>query len=135
MRTHKTKRTLLNDAKRILETLKFTNNTDEPFLKDLDEQKDKRAEVKSYLQTMVEFVNEMHFVCEHAYVLISDKSLPHDTVVRIRNLITSIELNIWLIESLFKNGSGTRALDEMRRHHEKSLRCVKLLKAIKTNHE
>ena len=128
MRTYKSKRALTNDVKRLLETISF-----DATKLSLLEQDEKRTETKKYLMSMIDFINELHFVCEHAYVLISDKSLPHETVIRIRNLITSMEVNIWLIESLFKNGSGLKVVDELKRHHEKSIRCIKLLKNVKTN--
>ena len=116
-RTYQTKRELAKDAKRLICTL--------------DEEK--KTEAKKYLDNMIEFLNEMHFVCEHAYVLISDYSLKRESANHIRNLISSIEVNIWLIESTFKNGSGCAALDELKRLHEKSMRCIKMIKAIKTD--
>ena len=116
-RTKKVKRALMKHSNRLMGTLELDSE-------------EKRAETRHYLATTVDFVNEMHFVCEHAYVLIGDRSLPRDTTNRIRQLINSIEINVWRVENLFESGSGPTSIGDLRQCRDKALRCVKLLRAI-----
>lgn len=144
-RTFQDRRQLMRDARRLVDTINFNSLTNvygnsssqteinNKFPALLDETMAKRDEVKKYLASVINFLNELHFVCEHSYVLISDNSLPRNIINRIRNVINSIEVNIWLIEAALKNGHGMGAVDELRKRHDKSLMCIKMLKGIRTD--
>lgn len=75
----------------------------------------------------------MHFICEHGYVLLRDENISKDKKIRILNIIRSLEMYIWSIETTLENGKGLDSVSELQRFYKKSIECINLLKNVKTN--
>lgn len=126
------KRILQKQAKHLLESIKIHSDIKENnFAEKIKAISDKRKELRTFLTDIVEFVNEMHFVCEHAYLLLRDNNVDKSVRNKILDKIRKLERTIWSIRHLFEYGSGTQAIEELKVYYNKGLWCIKFLKDIK----
>ena len=140
-RTAKAKKEMLVQARRLLDKIKFDVDVDdiesstassrtEKLVEYNKKMTEKKENVKSFFDQMVTFLNEMHFICEHAYVLLRDASIDKDVRGKISNLINSFEVVIWRIENIFLNGNDNGCVDQLKNAHEKGIELIKKLNKI-----
>ena len=91
----------------------------------------KRAEIKLFLEDMVSFVNELHFVCEHGLVTIRDKQLNSETRNSISLIIRQLEVLIWRIKYNLEYGNGMHSLNELKSLYGRGIKLINLLNNIK----
>ena len=89
---------------------------------------EKKNEIKRFLEQLVLFLNEMHFVCEHAFILLKDASLEKDKRVLISNTVKNMEVVICLIEESMEHGKGLVVVDTLRTLYTRGLNCIKKLR-------
>ena len=92
----------------------------------------KRKDISIFLNDIVSYLNELHFICEHGYVLLRDKSLSSDTRNTISHLLKNLEVVIWRINYSLEYGSGMNAINGLKELFDKGLKLIKLLNKIET---
>ncbi len=112
----KTSEQILSKTEKIVENSKNIN--------------EKREEIRIYLKKIASFLNELHFICEHGFVLVRDKKLSTETRRLISSILKRIEVIIWRINYSLEYGSGIGAVDEIRKSHENGISCIRLLNKI-----
>lgn len=128
--------------KRLIETIKFNDDQEEYLTNSENVSKtekivemgkihnEKRRELQKFLDEMVLFINELHFICEHAYVLLCDNSMDKDKRNFVSNIVKSIEVVLWRIENNLNYGKGIEAINELKEMFNKGLKCIQTLKNI-----
>ena len=86
-----------------------------------------RQEARQFLQKTLSFLSELHFVCEHTYLLLSDNSIVKNYRTLLLNILNSIELIIWKIHYIFETNSGVKAINELKDLMKKGLNCLSKL--------
>jgi len=123
---HRKKRTIKLRKKnfefvtRLLNTIKFGDF-------ESDGQRDK---TQAFLDEIVGFLMELHFVCEYSYVLMRDNSLTSDAKRQILNVVNRCNVIIWQIERLLENGKGMMAIEKLEVCMERGIHCIQLLKKL-----
>ena len=136
MRTAKAKKERATMAKRLLETIKFDDlgaedgNDKFNFIKDMKFKTDKYNEIKHFLEEIVEFLSELHFVCEYAYILLRDKDISRENRNFISHVVKSLELVIWRIKLSIEIGRGVETIEKLKTLHKYGLKTLKMLKNI-----
>jgi hypothetical protein len=90
----------------------------------------RKAEIGDFVRGVVAFVGELHFVCEHAYVLVQDRELEAEKRVAVRGLIKSAEIVIWLLENALERDTGVECVETLRGYQERGLGCMKRLRNL-----
>jgi len=143
-RSRDERQAMLKNVKRLIETLKFNENDEEVKMNESLSKtekiveigkinSEKRKEIEKFLLEMVQFLNELHFICEHSYVLLRDNSLSKDTRDSVSNLVKSFEVVLWRIENNLNFGKGMQAIDELKELFNKGVKCIQMLKNIRVN--
>lgn len=91
----------------------------------------KRQEIRLFLTEIVSFLNELHFICEHGYVYLRDKTLSTDIRNKISFVIKKIEVIIWRINYILEFGSGLNAFNLIQTLYDQGIEAIKLLNEIK----
>ena len=87
--------------------------------------------MKKFLDEIVSFLNELHFICEHSYVLLRDGSIDKETRNSVSNLVKSFEIVSWRSENYLKYGKGMETIEELKFLFNKGLRLMEKLKNIR----
>ncbi len=91
---------------------------------------EKKEEIKEFLSNMVSFVCELHFLCEHAYILVQDHGIDKQKRQTILTIIKSIEITIWLMENSLQQGEGLDSIQPLRDYYDRGVRCMKRLRSL-----
>ena len=86
---------------------------------------EKREEARQFLQKTLSFLNELHFVCEHSYLLLTDKTAEKSNKSVFLSIINSLELIIWKIHYIFETNNGIEAIKELEELTKKGLNCLR----------
>ena len=89
-----------------------------------------RDRTQAFLDEIVGFLMELHFVCEYSYVWMRDNSLASDAKSQILNIVNRCNVIIWQIERLLENGKGMKAIEKLEACQERGLHCIQLLKKL-----
>ena len=90
-----------------------------------------RQETRCFLQKTLSFSNELHFICEHTYLLLTDNSLEKNSRNLFLNILNSIELINWKINNIFEVSTGVGIVNELKELVNKGLNCLKKINSIK----
>ena len=91
----------------------------------------KRSEIKSFINRIHSFLNEMHFVCEHTYVLLQEGNIEKNLRLVITNIVRSIEMIIWRMRYILTDMKGNKAIDELRVLMNKGINCLDKMSSLK----
>jgi hypothetical protein len=85
---------------------------------------EKRQEARQFLQKNLSFLNELHFVCEHTYLLLKDNTIDKNIKNIVLRVLNCLEMVIWKIHYVFDSSNGTKALNELEELMKKGLNCL-----------
>ena len=133
-RSKQNNRVRTKNIKRILESIKigelcenFDNLTfNDQFKAELT----KRQETRSFLQTTLSFLNELHFICEHTYLLLTDNSIEKSSRNTIISILKIIELIVWRIHNIFEVNNGIQVINDLEELVRKGINCLKKINNI-----
>ena len=144
-RSVREKKEMLGHVKRLLETVKFEDSIQhetervgnvsktERLVELGNIHSEKRKELRKFLEDVVAFLNELHFICEYSYVLLRDYSIDREARNFVSNLVKSFEIVSWRIENNLAYGKSVAAVDELRELYNKGLKYIQMLKNVKIN--
>ncbi len=90
----------------------------------------KRNELRQFLQIISSFLNELHFVCEYGYVLLTEKKLDPLDRNNVFNVLKSIEILINQIDSKMNGANGLKAVGDLEDLMQKGLSCLSKLSLL-----
>jgi hypothetical protein len=96
---------------------------------------EKKNKIKQFLNELISFIRELHFVCEHAHILLSDAHLDTEKRSSISSVIKGLEVVAWLLENYLENnckndGGGFEIVKKLKEYHSRGLNCLKRLKKL-----